>query len=111
MHGDADLMAAYREAWCTVLPAVREPFGLVLSESMACGTPVLGADAGGIPEVIGGPPAGRVVDPEDGEGWVAALKEVLAAPPSDEDAARARAGAEELSMAECAGPTTSSTPN
>ena len=101
MHGDADLMAAYREAWCTVLPAVREPFGLVLSESMACGTPVLGADAGGIPEVIGGPPAGRVVDPADEEAWVAALTEVLAAPPSSEDAARARARAEELSMEEC----------
>jgi glycosyltransferase involved in cell wall biosynthesis len=101
MHGDADLMAAYREAWCTVLPAVREPFGLVLSESMACGTPVLRAAAGGIPEVIGGPPAGRVVDPEDEDGWVAALKEVLAAPPSGEDAARARARAEELSMKEC----------
>ena len=102
MHGDADLMAAYREAWCTVLPAVREPFGLVLSESMACGTPVLGADAGGIPEVIGGPPAGRVVEPADEEGWVAALTEVLAAPPSNEDAARARARAQELSMAQCA---------
>ena len=101
MHGDADLMAAYREAWCTVLPAVREPFGLVLSESMACGTPVLGADDGGIPEVIGGPPAGRVVDPEDDEAWVAALREVLAAPPSGEDAGRARARAEELSLDEC----------
>ena len=102
MHGDADLMAAYREAWCTVLAAVREPFGLVLTESMACGTPVLGADAGGIPEVVGGPPAGRVVDPEDEVGWVAALKEVLAAPPSSEDAGRARARAEELSIEECA---------
>ena len=102
MHGDADLMAAYREAWCTALPAVREPFGLVLSESMACGTPVLGADAGGIPEVIGGPPAGRVADPDDENAWVAALMEVLAAPPSGEDAGRARARAVELSLDRCA---------
>jgi glycosyltransferase involved in cell wall biosynthesis len=84
-----------------VLPAVREPFGLVLSESMACGTPVLGADAGGIPEVIGGPPTGRVVDPEDENAWVAALKEVLAAPPAGEEAGRARARAEELSLDAC----------
>jgi glycosyltransferase involved in cell wall biosynthesis len=69
---------------------------------MACGTPVLGADAGGIPEVIGGPPAGRVADPEDEEAWVAALKEVMAAPPSGEEAGRARARAEELSLDECA---------
>jgi len=101
MRGDADLLAAYREAWCVALPAVREPFGLVLSEAMACGTPVLGADADGIPEVIGGGPQGQTVDPDDRSAWIAALKETLAAPPSNEAAARARARAEEMSLAEC----------
>ena len=101
MAGDADLLAAYRQAWCVALPSVREPFGLVLTEAMACGTPVLGADADGIPEVIGVGPQGRTVGPDDRNGWIAALKEALAAPPSNEAAARARARAEEQSLAEC----------
>jgi len=29
-----------------------EPFGLVMIEAMACGTPVLGADMGSIPEIV-----------------------------------------------------------
>lgn len=102
IHEDADLLASYREAWCSVLPAVREPFGLVLSESMACGTPVLGAHADGIPEVIGSGPQGRTVPPGDDDAWVAALTEALAAPPDNADAARARARAEELSLDACA---------
>ncbi len=59
--GDADLLAAYREAWVSALPAQEEPFGLVLAESMACGTPVLGAEHGGIPEVVADGPQGRVL--------------------------------------------------
>ena len=43
-----------------------------------------------------------VVDPDDEEGWVATLKEIMAAPPSAEDAGRARARAEELSLRQCA---------
>jgi glycosyltransferase involved in cell wall biosynthesis len=35
---------AYGEAWVAVLPAVDEAFGLVLLESLACGTPVVGYD-------------------------------------------------------------------
>jgi glycosyltransferase involved in cell wall biosynthesis len=35
-----------------ILPSSREPFGLVLPEAMAVGRPVIGADSGGIPEII-----------------------------------------------------------
>lgn len=35
-----------------VLPSVREPFGIVILEAMSLGIPVIGADSGGIPEII-----------------------------------------------------------
>ena len=50
----AALADAYREAWVSVLPSVNEAFGLVLAEALACGTPAVAADRGGMPEVLGG---------------------------------------------------------
>lgn len=48
----AEVPQRYRDATVTVLPSVDEAFGLVLVESLACGTPVVGAASGGIPEII-----------------------------------------------------------
>lgn len=39
-----------------------EPFGLVMIESMACGTPVLGWRCGSVPEVLEDGVSGRIVD-------------------------------------------------
>jgi glycosyltransferase involved in cell wall biosynthesis len=48
------LVALYRSAWVSVLPAFREAFGLVVVESLACGTPVVGMrDGGAVPELLG----------------------------------------------------------
>jgi glycosyltransferase involved in cell wall biosynthesis len=52
-----------------------EPFGLVMIEAMACGTPVLAFRCGSIPEVIEDGITGKVVDSE--EGALAALPEIL----------------------------------
>jgi glycosyltransferase involved in cell wall biosynthesis len=53
-----------------------EPFGLVMIEAMACGTPVLAFRCGSIPEVIVDGVTGKVVDSE--EEAIAALPDVLA---------------------------------
>jgi glycosyltransferase involved in cell wall biosynthesis len=52
-----------------------EPFGLVMIEAMAWGTPVLAFRCGSIPEVIENGITGKVVDSE--EGALAALPEIL----------------------------------
>ena len=59
----ADIPRLYAEAAVTVLPSMWEAFGLVLVESLASGTPVVGTRHGGIPEVIE-PGVGVLFDPD-----------------------------------------------
>ncbi len=47
-----DLMQAYDSCDMVVLPSVNEGFGLVLSEAMCFGKPLIGSNIGGIPEQI-----------------------------------------------------------
>lgn len=49
----AEKVKLYQNAYATLMPnRWREPFGLVMTESMACGTPVVGTPLGSIPEII-----------------------------------------------------------
>jgi len=50
---DADLRLCYRSADLSIVPTIDlEGFGLVVVESLAAGTPVLGTPVGGIPEIL-----------------------------------------------------------
>jgi glycosyltransferase involved in cell wall biosynthesis len=49
-----DMPLIYNLADCFVYPSVYESFGLAQLEAMACGCPVIGANAGAIPEVTDG---------------------------------------------------------
>ncbi|MCB8923779.1 MAG: glycosyltransferase [Ardenticatenaceae bacterium] len=46
------LRSLYNQAMITVYSPIREPFGLVPIESMACGTPVVSVREGGTQETI-----------------------------------------------------------
>ncbi len=57
------LVDLYQNALCTLYPiSWHEPFGLVMIESMACGTPVIAYDMGAVPEIIIDGKTGFVVE-------------------------------------------------
>ena len=52
----ADLDAAYAAADLLVLPSHAETYGMVVTEALARGVPVLATDVGGVPEALGWAP-------------------------------------------------------
>lgn len=97
-----DLPAIYREAWVSVLPSWGEAFGLVLAEALACGTPVVGSDLHGIPEVLGGDESiGRLFAGDDPRALARALLEAIELARDPATAARCRAHATRFSVQRC----------
>lgn len=72
-----DVAARFRSATLSVLPSVNEAFGLVLVESMACGTPVVATDSGSMPEIVN-TDVGRLAAVDDPASLAAAILEVVA---------------------------------
>jgi glycosyltransferase involved in cell wall biosynthesis len=60
-----DVADRYAQATVTVLPSVDEAFGLVLIESLATGTPVVGVASGGPIEIVDSAAVGRLASPRD----------------------------------------------
>ena len=95
---DAALVALYRGAACLLFPSRAEGFGFPPLEAMACGTPVVAAAAGSLPEVVGD--AAPLVEPDDHAGLADAVARVLADPAPWRARGLARAG--RFSWARCA---------
>ena len=80
------LPALYGGADAFVFPSFYEGFGLPPLEAMACGVPVLAADATSLPEVVGD--AGVLFPPDDVDHLCAALHEVITDRHRHDDLAR-----------------------
>jgi glycosyltransferase involved in cell wall biosynthesis len=74
-----------------VLPSYAEPFGTVLAEAMAVGTPVVATAVDGLTEVVDDGVTGRLVPPGDPARLAAAVLEVLGRRSAMSSAARERA--------------------
>jgi glycosyltransferase involved in cell wall biosynthesis len=77
-----DLDRAYAAADLLVLPSHAETYGMVVTEALARGVPVLAADVGGVTEALGHAPdgarPGMLVPPGDSHALGAALRAWLA---------------------------------
>ena len=82
----------FHRAWVSALAAYNEAFGLVLVESLACGTPVVGMADGGVPEIVDRPGIGTLFD-GSGEDLARALLETLELAEDPRTAERCRARA------------------
>jgi rhamnosyl/mannosyltransferase len=68
-----------QRATILTLPSIGgcESFGMVLAEAMACQTPVVGTNLGGIPEVINNDIDGFVVPANDSNALAQAIAKIL----------------------------------
>jgi alpha-1,3-rhamnosyl/mannosyltransferase len=88
------LPVLYNGARALVYPSLYEGFGMPPIEMMACGGAVLASTAGALVETVGS--KAHLVDPEDDDGWRAALMRIV----QDEDWWKSlRQGAQEVAQA------------
>jgi len=92
-HGHDELPGFCNAADVVVLPSVREQFGQVLVEGMACGLPAIAVNAHGPAEIVRDGGTGWLVPPDDVRSLRDALVEAVNRP--DERARRGRAARED----------------
>lgn len=92
---ESTLVDCYRAADVTVIPTTSlEGFGLVVLESLACGTPVVVTDAGGLAETVTGLEPTTVVPAGDAEALATGLLKTLGDPSATPGRDRCRAHAQ-----------------
>lgn len=67
----------YRKADLFVLPSLREGFGVVLVEALACGTPVVATRAGGPSDIVEDPALGELVEAGNASALAQGIRAVL----------------------------------
>jgi phosphatidylinositol alpha-mannosyltransferase len=83
----------YARAWVTALPSKGDSFGMVLVESLACGTPIVSSTHAAPPELVDVGVTGAVCEPDDDQGLAAALRTALELARRESTVAACRASA------------------
>jgi glycosyltransferase involved in cell wall biosynthesis len=78
--GDDILPAYYTAADVCVVPSHYEPFGLVAIEAMACGTPVVASDVGGLQFTVVPEQTGLLAPAKDEVAFATAIDRILSNP-------------------------------
>lgn len=73
----AELRAIYNRAGMVVLNSYQEGFGLVLSEAMMCGAPVIGTNSGGIVDIVKNNQTGLLVELDNSAALADAMMQLL----------------------------------
>ena len=75
----SQLRGLYSVADVSIVPSRREPFGLVAVEALACGSPVVATNQGGLPDIVNDQ-VGALVNVDDAFGLSAAILRELYRP-------------------------------
>jgi glycosyltransferase involved in cell wall biosynthesis len=75
-----DLASAYASGDAFLFPSSTETLGLVLLEAMAAGCPVVGANRGGIPDIVSDGLNGCLYDPDEPASLTTAVRRLLSDP-------------------------------
>jgi len=86
-HGHEELPDIFAASDVIILPSVREQFGQVLVEGMACGLPAIAVNAYGPSEIVNHGQTGWLVPPDDERALIDALVQAV-----NNDAERLRRG-------------------
>lgn len=81
----ADTVGYYQKSKAFIFPLEwREPFGLTMIESMACGTPVVAYNRGSVSEIVENNKTGFIVNPQEGtEGMIKAVRKLNSLPKTE----------------------------
>ena len=91
----SDMPTLYRQVDLLFMPSAREGFGLCVAEAMACGLPVVAADAGALPELVVEGQGGHLCAIDDVSAFATAIRNI-----SDDRARASRMGAFNRARAE-----------
>ncbi|PQZ55884.1 MULTISPECIES: glycosyltransferase family 1 protein [Bacillus] len=72
-----DLAEVYASSDLMVFPSTTETFGNVVLESLACGTPVIGANSGGVKNIITDGKTGFLREPKNADSFLSSIYELL----------------------------------
>jgi len=86
--GQEELSGIYRDAAVFACPSFNEPFGNVVIEAMACGTPVVASRSGGPLDIIDSGKDGLLVEEGNAAALAEALEHLLDAPAAADELSR-----------------------